>query len=108
MVKTPSRIAQRIKAARKAAHLTQQDVADRLGMSDVGFGDIERGKSQPNIEYLFQLSSILGRSVEHLLGLDNGLSADEDELLARYRTLPPAQATWFLDSLRGAMGGQHE
>jgi len=40
-----------------------------------------------NTEQLFQLARILGRPVEHFLGLDTGLTEDESHLLAAYRTI---------------------
>jgi len=101
-------VAHRVKQARLRAQLTQAAIGEHLGLSEVGYGHYDRARQPFSIDQLFKLSSILGRSVQHFLGIDNGLTPDEDELLARYRALPPAQARWFLDSLRGAMSGQHE
>lgn len=88
-------IGKRIREAREQYGLSQTDVGDRLGLSGVGFGDIERGKNQISVEYLVQLSNLLGRPVEYFLGLDTGLTDQEGELLFIFRSLPddPARAT---------------
>jgi len=79
-------IGKRLKHARDRAGLSQQKVADRIGLSDVGYGGFERADRQISIEYLFALSEILGQSVSWLLGLDTGLTTEEDELLTCFRT----------------------
>jgi len=78
---------QRVRAARKAAGLTQSELGEKLGMSRGGYSLLETGARIITLEDLFRLSRILGRPVEYLLGLDTGLSEDEGQLLAVYRSL---------------------
>ena len=65
----------RVQAARKEAGLSQEDLGRRLGLSKGGYGQYERGLHPFTADQLFQLATILGRSVPSLLGLDNGLGA---------------------------------
>lgn len=64
-------IGNRIRRAREDAQLSQREVAELLGLGQVGFGDIERGKNQASVEYLMRLSDILARPVTYFLGLDD-------------------------------------
>jgi HTH-type transcriptional regulator / antitoxin HipB len=75
----------RVREARKAAGLTQEEMGDKLGMSRGGYGLLETGSRTITLEDLFNLSRILGRPVEYFLGLDTGLTEDEGQLLALYR-----------------------
>jgi len=68
------------------------DLAKALALEEQSYGHYERGRYAFTIEHLFKLSSILGRSVAHFLGIDNGLSRDEDELLTLYKNLPTDRA----------------
>ena len=66
---------------------TQDAVGECLGLSEVGYGHYDRARQPFTVEQLFKLSRLLGRSVEHFLGLNNGLTAEEDRLLAMFRSL---------------------
>ncbi len=62
-------ISRRIKAARKAAGLSQEELARRAGMSLKGMGDIERGDiADPHYSSLSKIAGGLGVSVGELLG----------------------------------------
>lgn len=61
--------ATRLRQARKAAGLTQAELADRLGIKRSSYGLYEQGRNEPNISALAILSSELKRSVDWLLGL---------------------------------------
>lgn len=45
---------------RKAQNLTQDDMAEKLGISKNGYGKIERGQSALSLERLAQIAQILG------------------------------------------------
>ena len=96
-------IAERVARARKLAGLTHKAVGEALSLSESGYGHYERGRQPFTIDQLFQLSRILGRSVEYLLGLDTGLTPDEDELLTAYRAIASDEIKCFvLDAARSA------
>ena len=52
--------------ARKRAKLSQQDVADILGISRNSYGQKERGDVSFNLEEMFALSELLNTSLDDL------------------------------------------
>ena len=80
-------IIRRVAEARKDAHLTHKELGQALSLSETGYGHYERGRQALTVEQLFILSRVLSHSVEHFLGLENGLAEDEDALLATYRSI---------------------
>jgi transcriptional regulator with XRE-family HTH domain len=84
-------IARRVKEARLAAGLSQEELGKKVGLTKVGYGEYERGRRLFDTEQLFHLSRILGRPVEYFLGLDTGLSEEEGQLLASYRAIDSEQ-----------------
>jgi transcriptional regulator with XRE-family HTH domain len=62
---------QKIKDVRKLKHLTQQDMAERLGFGDVKeYGRIETGEKKLTLELLDSIAFQLGMSVPGLLSFD--------------------------------------
>jgi transcriptional regulator with XRE-family HTH domain len=60
-------------AARQARHarqLTQEQVAEQLGVSSEFYSRIERGLAHPSLETLLRMADVLGVDVDTLLGLD--------------------------------------
>lgn len=55
-----------IKARRKILGLTQQELADRLGMSLNFIGKIEVAFSKPSLDTLIQIAEVLETSVTDL------------------------------------------
>lgn len=53
-------IAQRIRAAREEARLTQQAVAERTGMDRSAYQDIEYGNVSPLLDSLLRISDAIG------------------------------------------------
>ena len=47
-----------IKELRKERHLTQQDIADKIGISRIAYQNIECGKSTPRLETMSKLINI--------------------------------------------------
>lgn len=60
----------RLKEARKAAGLTQRQMATKLGMTASGYCLYEKGEREPTIKTLARLSRTLKRSADWLLGLE--------------------------------------
>ena len=69
--------------------LSQEDVAEALGLTKSGYGHYERCKQRFTVEQLFQLSQLLHVPVEELLGLPlpGGMSEDERRLLDDLRRI---------------------
>ena len=59
---------ERLKELRKQAHLTQVELAKRLGLGQSSYADWERGKKNPTQENLIKLAQILNVSVDYLVG----------------------------------------
>lgn len=60
--------AERLKELRKQSHLTQVELAKRLGIGQSSYADWERGKKNPTQENLVKLAQILNVSVDYLVG----------------------------------------
>ncbi|HVZ79141.1 MAG TPA: helix-turn-helix domain-containing protein [Gemmatimonadaceae bacterium] len=82
------RVGARIKQLRKAQRLTQEQLAERAGLSDKFVGELERGKANPTLTTLAALSDALGVSLVDLLGVQ-----------PERARLTPRQATQVRDAL---------
>jgi transcriptional regulator with XRE-family HTH domain len=73
--------------ARRARKLTQEDVADRVGVSTQFYGRIERGNTLPSVTTLRRMLEVLDLSADELLGAldlgaagtDQGNRAEDDD-----------------------------
>ena len=65
------RIANRVKQYRKAARMTQSQLAERAGVSRQTISDIETGKHDPTISVALLLARALGVKVDNLFKLIN-------------------------------------
>ena len=61
--------AENFKNARKAAGLTQQQVADALGLDRTAIAHYEMGDSMPNIKNLQKICKLFDVKIEALLNL---------------------------------------
>ncbi len=59
---------QKAAAARQAAGLTQQQLAEQVGVGRVTIARIEAGTQTPSVEIALAMARVLGRSVEELFG----------------------------------------
>ncbi|NNE28509.1 MAG: helix-turn-helix transcriptional regulator, partial [Saprospiraceae bacterium] len=60
-------IAQNLKYLRKRNKISQQKLADHLGIARSTLGDYERGKTEPNIEMLLNMSKYFDVTVDALI-----------------------------------------
>ncbi|MBQ6540415.1 MAG: helix-turn-helix transcriptional regulator [Oscillospiraceae bacterium] len=58
---------QRIKSCRKYQRITQEEMAEMLGISVKHFSEVERGLTGLSVDNLIKLSSILGQSLDYLI-----------------------------------------
>lgn len=97
----------RLREARKALRLTQEELSDKSGVARENIGRYETGKSQPSIDVLVRLADTLGVSSDYLLERDQGLRSeksmreilDEDPVTAGITTLAAngAEGTTFTE-----------
>lgn len=62
----------RIKEARQAANLTQQQLAEMLGIKGTTLSGYEIGAHDPKSDTLVDIARICNTSVDYLLGIDRG------------------------------------
>lgn len=95
--------AQIAKELREDTGLSQQKLADKLGLSSSGIARWELGQSEPGSQALMIYAKYFGVSTDYLLGLEDdfgvkkiapatntgneGYSAEERQLIEIYRTL---------------------
>lgn len=60
---------ERLRIARKTVGLTQDELAQRIGVKRSTYGQFEQGRNEPNVSLLPKLSRELNRSVEWLIGM---------------------------------------
>ena len=63
-------IAENLKRLRKERHMTQENVADALGISTQSVSKWEREESYPDITLLPALANLYQTSVDTILGLE--------------------------------------
>ena len=63
-------VGEQIMLARRRAGLTQRDLGGRLGVSHVAVGDIERGKTKPNLDHLMAIACALGIPLPEIVVLE--------------------------------------
>lgn len=71
-------IGQRIKKARKARNMTQEDLSEKLDVSIAFLSRVERGSSQINLKRLTQICELLDVSEGEIL---NGISNSSKKYL---------------------------
>lgn len=60
-----------LKEARRVCNLTQKQVAEQLGVVESCYANWEQGRTEPSIEMLRKLSSILSVKLDELIETDN-------------------------------------
>ena len=71
-------LALNIKEFRKKNKLSQAELAEKLGVARTTIGYYERAEVEPNIYTLIQLSKLINRSIDSLLGLNHSTENTND------------------------------
>ena len=77
--------AERLKELRKQAHLTQVELAKRLGIGQSSYADWERGKKKPTQENLVKIAQVLSVSIDYLVGNSEEKSDELDNIELLFR-----------------------
>lgn len=99
----------RISEARKAQGLTQQQLADRLGVAQQTYADYEAGITRVPASSLLILEEVLGLTPDEMLGRDArgklkpGPASKLDRQIERIRKLPRTKQQLILDMLEGVL-----
>ncbi|WP_247233208.1 helix-turn-helix domain-containing protein [Telluribacter sp. SYSU D00476] len=81
-MKTVENLPERLRQLRLQQELSQENMADMLGISTTAYGDIERGRTELTISRLEKIAQVLGVSLPDLLGL-SATTLTETEWLRR-------------------------
>lgn len=82
------RIGENIKRLRKAKNVTQEQIAEVLGISVTAVSKWERNETYPDITLLFPLAHYFGVTLDELMGYDEErVQAEITETLELYRSL---------------------
>ena len=76
-------IGENLRRLRRAADMTQEQLADKLGVAYQSVSRWENGTTYPDMELLPALSSIFGVTVDELLGMEE--SKKKEQIIERYR-----------------------
>lgn len=76
---------ERFKELRKQAHLTQVELASKLGIVQSSYADWERGKKKPTQENLVKIAQILNVSVDYLVGNSEERTDELDNIELLFR-----------------------
>ena len=95
-------IGNRIKAARKQAHITQEKLAEIVDISPTHMSVIERGVKTPKLDTFVRIANALGVSADALLqdGVDHANESIMAELSIRIGRLPQKEQNRILNAIR--------
>lgn len=66
------KLGNRIRMARENAHMTQQDLADHLGITPTALSNYETGFRHPPPHHLFEIANVTSHPVEYFFGPTEG------------------------------------
>ncbi len=95
-------VGKRIQKARKAAKLTQEQLAEMVSLSSSHISVVERGLKAPRLETLVGIANALGVTADSLLidVLDHSMEISASELSGQLQRLPPKAQAKTLRVLR--------
>ncbi len=67
-------IQEKIRTLRQLNHWTQEDMAERMNLSQNGYAKIERGESKLSIKKLEQIAQIFNIDITELISRDTGFN----------------------------------
>ena len=96
-------VGQRIQQARRNKNLTQEQLAEMVGLSPTHISVIERGAKPTKITNFVAIANALGVSADTLLVdvLENTARTESNMIYDELATLPPKQQSLVLKLLRG-------
>ncbi len=104
----------RIRELRTEKNATQQEIADKLGVSRQVFANWENEINQPDLHMLVSLADYFGVTADYLLGRtddfgnavmpDSQLSIEETEIVRLFRNMNDSQKDRFVAYGEGLIG----
>lgn len=88
-----------LKKSRKRVGMTQAQVAERIGLSQNQYSNLETGKSIIDPQLLIQLSKIYQVSIDYLLGEDELINLKQDKIVVKIPVLGTVAAGIPIDAI---------
>ena len=84
-------IGRRIREYREKAHITQEQLAEAVGMTPTSVSNIERGVNYPTMDNFIRIANTIGTSADLLLAdvIEASSEAKTSELSEKLKKLPP-------------------
>src|SRR6266545_4094692 len=89
MVESWQHVGERLRAAREAAGLTQEQVAELMGVSRPAVSLLEAGRTRLDSLTLRQLATLYRRPLEYFLGEPDGGAAIDDAVFEKVGRVAP-------------------
>jgi len=97
-------VSARLRQAREEAGLSQEDLATRLGMTQVGYSGLERGRTLISLETLAEVCRIVSKPITFFTGMGQvevqGLAPATRELVGIMENLPEREKQAILGYAR--------
>lgn len=96
-------LGQRIREERLKAHVTQEQLAERVGLNNSYISQVERGIKNPSLEAVVAIANALQITVDHLLSDIVSLKKTDgllDELVQVSQALDPDDLRYFVSITR--------
>lgn len=94
-----------LRQARLKKRLTQQQVADKLGIAKSTYCQYETGASEPSVLRLKEIAKILETTGDMLLGIEIPIKSRFDEMQEKYGT---ARLMAYMDAIDKLTGDNNE
>lgn len=117
-----SHLSERIRQIRLQKGLSQENMADMLGLSTTAYGDLERGRTELSVSRLENIARLLDVPLAELLGLESATLSETEWLRQENTRLMAANSRllheleqwklkfrqWFGDGIMREIGQQRE
>jgi transcriptional regulator with XRE-family HTH domain len=117
-----SHLSERIRQIRLQKGLSQENMADMLGLSTTAYGDLERGRTELSVSRLENIARLLDVPLPELLGLESATMSETEWLRQENTRLLAANSRlqheleqwklkfkqWFGDGIIREIGQQRE
>ena len=86
-----NKVGKRIREYREKANISQEQMADKIGLSVTAISNIERGVHYPSFENFIKISNAVGVSSDMLLldVIDAAYVAKSSEISEKLKEIPP-------------------
>ena len=71
------KVAKTLRDARKSKRMTQNEVAEKVGVSRTYYADVERGRYNPSLALMTRLAKLLNINLNFLKQKNDGNTSDE-------------------------------